>query len=177
METKRCKLRLVSMDDIEDLYNILIKDEVVSNLNMDKPKTLNDIKKLIEKYEEEYKKETYEPLAIIDKETNKFIGIFLLKLDLYNEDAYECTTYIDTPYWNKGIVTEVMNYMVGYFFNKYQINNFRGYVMEKNGASAKVLQKCHFKLEKIFKVDGIEGNILSYLMTRLDYLSLNNKAD
>ena len=42
--------------------------------------------------------------------------------------------------------------------------------MENNLASRRVLEKCNFTLEKIFKVDGIEGNIYSYLITKEDYL-------
>ena len=41
--------------------------------------------------------------------------------------------------------------------------NFRGFVMDKNIASKKVLEKCGCKLEKIFNVDGIDGKIYSYL--------------
>ena len=47
--------------------------------------------------------------------------------------------------------------------------NFRGFVMEKNIASSKVLEKCGFKLEKVFKVPGLEGNILSWLKTKKEY--------
>ena len=39
--------------------------------------------------------------------------------------------------------------------------NFRGFVMEKNMASKRGLQKCGFKLEKIFNVDGIEGKYIA----------------
>ncbi len=41
--------------------------------------------------------------------------------------------------------------------------------MEKNIASSRVLEKCNFKLEKIFKVEGIDGMIKSYLMTKEEY--------
>ena len=127
---------------------------------------------LINKYFKHYQDETYEPLAITLRDTNEFVGVFLFKLDLYNEDAYECTIYIDEKFWNKGITTEVMKFMVNYFFNNYKQSNFRGYIMEKNTASARVFEKCNFKLERIFKVDGIDGNILSYLMTREDYFNI-----
>ena len=172
MNTDRLNLRLVDINDSTDIYNILSNDNVNQNLNMDKPKDINDINKLINKYFKHYQDETYEPLAITLRDTNEFVGVFLFKLDLYNEDAYECTIYIDEKFWNKGITTEVMKFMVNYFFNNYKQSNFRGYIMEKNTASARVFEKCNFKLERIFKVDGIDGNILSYLMTREDYFNI-----
>lgn len=172
MNTDRLNLRLVDINDSTDIYNILSNDNVNQNLNMDKPKDINDINELINKYFKHYQDETYEPLAITLRDTNEFVGVFLFKLDLYNEDAYECTIYIDEKFWNKGITTEVMKFMVNYFFNNYKQSNFRGYIMEKNTASARVFEKCNFKLERIFKVDGIDGNILSYLMTREDYFNI-----
>ena len=63
--------------------------------------------------------------------------------------------------------------MTAFSFDEIKTGNFRGFVMEKNIASAKVLEKCGFKLEKIFDVPGLEGKILSFLMTKEDYL--NNK--
>ena len=172
MNTDRLNLRLVDINDSTDIYNILSNDNVNQNLNMDKPKDINDINELINKYFKHYQEETYEHLAITLRDTNEFVGVFLFKLDLYNEDAYECTIYIDEKFWNKGITTEVMKFMVNYFFNNYKQSNFRGYIMEKNTASARVFEKCNFKLERIFKVDGIDGNILSYLMTREDYFNI-----
>ena len=172
MNTDRLNLRLVDINDSTDIYNILSNDNVNQNLNMDKPKDINDINELINKYFKHYQDETYEPLAITLRDTNEFVGVFLFKLDLYNDDAYECTIYIDEKFWNKGITTEVMKFMVNYFFNNYKQSNFRGYIMEKNTASARVFEKCNFKLERIFKVDGIDGNILSYLMTREDYFNI-----
>ena len=172
MNTDRLNLRLVDINDSADIYNILSNDKVNQNLNMNKPKDINDVVELINKYLKNYLEGTYEPLAITLKDTNEFIGVFLFKLDLYNEDAYECTIYIDEKFWNKGFSTELIKSMINYFFTKYKQSNFRGYIMAKNTASARVFEKCNFKLEKIFKVDGIDGSILSYLMTREDYNNL-----
>ncbi len=169
LETNRCFLRTVTMDDAEEIYHILKQDNVIENLNLAKPNGIGDALKLLEDYERKRNVGTYEPFSIIEKKTNKFIGVFLLKLDLYNEDAYEYTSYLDPEYWNRGIMTEVLTTMCDYFFSNYQIGHFRGYVMEKNVASANVLTKCGFQLEKIFKVPGLEGNILSYLMTRSNH--------
>ena len=58
------------------------------------------------------------PFEIIDKENNSFIGVFLIKLDLYNEDSYEFTVYLDEKYWNKGVYTEIVPYMVSFSFEE-----------------------------------------------------------
>lgn len=59
--------------------------------------------------------------------------------------------------------TEVLPYMTEFAFKDIGTGNFRGFVMEKNKASSRVLEKCGFELEKIFEVPGLEGKIISYL--------------
>ena len=49
MNTDRLNLRLVDINDSTNIYNILSNDNVNQNLNMDKPKDINDIVELINK--------------------------------------------------------------------------------------------------------------------------------
>lgn len=164
IETDRFILRKVEKNDKEYIFNILSNPNVITNLNMKKPNDITDVEKLIEDYLEENKKGNKYPFAITDKVTNRFLGVFLIKLDLYDDDCYECTVYIDEKEWGKGIYTEVLPYMLKFAFTEIKTGNFRAFVMEKNKASQRGLEKTGFKLEKIFKIDGIEGNIYSYLM-------------
>lgn len=168
IETERCIIQDVTIENKNEIYNILSNKEVNENLNIEKPVDEKVIENLMLKYESEYKKGTYEPLAIIDKANKNFIGVILLKLDLYNDDAYEYTSYINPNYKNKGITTEVLKEVTKYFFENYKQNNFRGYIMTKNIASKRVLEKNNFALEKIFNVKGL-GEIYSYLMTRENF--------
>ena len=84
-------------------------------------------------------------------------------------DCFEFTIYLDKRHWGKGIYTEVLSYMTEVVFDDIHTGNFRGFVMERNVASSRVLEKCGFELEKIFEVPGIEGKIISYLMTSQNY--------
>lgn len=170
IETNRFILRKVVKEDKEEIFKILSDEDVIQNLNMDIHKNIIDTEKLIEEYLLENEKGTKYPFAIIEKETNKFLGVFLIKLDLFDEDCFEFTVYIGKEYWGKGIYTEVLPYMTKFSFEEIKTGNFRGFVMEKNVASSKVLEKCGFKLEKIFEVPGLEGKIISYLITREEYL-------
>ena len=173
--TKRFVLRKVEKEDCDSIFEILSDEATLENLNMDIHKTKEDTKKLIDEYLEEYEKGTKYPYAIIEKETNNFVGVFLIKLDLFDEDCFEFTVYLKKEYWGKGIYTEVLPYMTEAAFEVVKTGNFRGFVMEKNDASSRVLEKCNFKLEKIFEAPGLEGRIKSYLMTKEDFYKINNK--
>jgi len=171
IETKRFILRKVEIKDAEKIYKILSNEKVIETLNMKIHKNLDDTYKLLNSYFEELDKNTKFPFAIIDKETEEFIGVFLIKLDLYNEDCFEFTIYLDEKYWGKGIYKEVLPYMIEFAFEDVCTGNFRGFVMEKNIVSAKVLEKAGFILEKIFEVPGIDGKILSFLITKEEYIN------
>ena len=124
---------------------------------------IEDTEKLLNDYYEGLGKNEKFPYEIIDKKTQDFIGVFLIKLDLYNEDSFEFTIYLDEKHWNKGVYTEILPYMVKTAFDEINTKYFRGYVKEKNIASMKVLEKNGFDLEKNFYVDGISDLIYSYI--------------
>ena len=90
---------------------------------------------MLNEYYDGFRKNEKFPYEIIDKESNEFVGVFLIKLDLYDEDSFEFTIYIDEKFWNKGIYTEILPYMTEVAFNEIKTGNFRGFVMEKNIAS------------------------------------------
>lgn len=165
IETERFILRELSYDNIDKVFTILSDNDVITNLNMNIHNSIEDTKKLFEDYRDGLKNGDKYPFEIIKKDTGDFVGVFLIKRDLYTDDCFESTVYLDKKYWSQGICTEVMPYMVDFTFKEIGVKNFRGYVKEKNKASRRVLEKCGFDLEKIFDVPGIEGKIYSFLKT------------
>lgn len=164
IETERFILRKVELEDADKIYKILSNENVISNLNMDIHKSMEDTFVLLNEYNKGLYEKNKFPFAIVDKNTNDFIGVFLIKLDLFDEDCFEFTIYLDEKYWGKGAYTEVLPYMAEFAFKDIGTGSFRGFVMEKNKASSRVLEKCGFELEKIFEVPGLDGKIISYLM-------------
>ena len=175
IETKRFELLKVEMADAEAIFDILSNENVITNLNTKIHKTIDDTKKMLEEYEKEYKENKKFPYKIIDKQTGEFIGVFLIKLDLYDEDYFEFTVYLNEKHWGKGVYTEVLPYMIDAAFNVAKTGNFRGFVMEKNIASRKVLEKSDMKLEKVFDVPGINEPIYSFLITRKEWEEQNKR--
>lgn len=163
IETKRFVLKILEEKYLSNLFKILSNINVIDTLNMERHTKIEDTINMLNEYYDGFRKNEKFPYEIIDKESNEFVGVFLIKLDLYDEDSFEFTIYIDEKFWNKGIYTEILPYMTEVAFNEIKTGNFRGFVMEKNIASRTVLEKCNFTLEKIFEVEGIDGKIYSYL--------------
>ena len=175
IETERFFLRLINKDDEENIFEILSDPDVVKYLNIELNKKKEDTRKIINEYLIGLEKKEKFPFAIIDKNTNEFLGVFLIKLDLYDEDCFEFTVYIKKENWNKGIYTEALKPMIRFSFEEIGTSNFRGFIMEENNVSSHVLEKNGFKLEKVFLVDGIKSKIKSYLMKKDEYQENNFK--
>ena len=172
IETNRLILRQTILEDKNEIFKLLSNEEVVRYLNLNIHLSIEDTEKLLKEYFEGLENNTKYPYTIIDKETEQFVGIFLIKLDLYNEEAFEFTIYLSKDFWGKGIYKEILPYMTKVAFEEIKTKNFRGYAKERNIASIKVLEKSNFILEKIFKVEGIEDKIYSFLITEKMYKNI-----
>lgn len=169
IDTKRFVLRKVLSQDRDYIFEILKDEETVKYLNLPKINTLSDVDEIIFEYLRAYEEGKKFPFAIVEKKTNDFVGVFLLKVDLFDEDCYEFTVYINKKHWNRGIYSEVLPEMVKFAFECIGTGNVRGFIMINNKSSARVLKKNSFCLEKTFPVEGLPELIESYLMTREYY--------
>ena len=166
INTNRCKLRCIRPSDNQRVFEILKDAETTRYLNIKSINSLSDVDELIHDYLAGYKVGQKYPFAIIEKEIKQLIGVFIIKLDIYDEDCFEFTVFIDKKYWNNGIYSEVLPEMLRFSFECLGTGSVRGFVMQGNPASSKVLKKQGFSLEKVFRVEGLPELIESYLMTR-----------
>ncbi|MBE0653673.1 MAG: GNAT family N-acetyltransferase [Bacteroidales bacterium] len=79
--------------------------------------------------------------------------------DIYRKSA-EIGYFLGEPYWNKGIMTKAVNLICEYGFDELDIVRIFTGVFDYNLASQKVLEKCGFEREAIFKKAVVKkGNI------------------
>lgn len=162
--TERFVIRDLELNDCNDVYKLLNDDDIIDNLNMNKPQSVNETKDFIEKYLDGKNKFEKYPFAIEDRTTGELIGVFLLKLDIYRESGFEYTVFLGEGYRGIGAFGEIIPHMISFAFNEIKTPCLRAYIMEKNDYSIKSTIKAGFSLERIFKVDGIEGLIHSYII-------------
>ena len=105
MNTEKYHLRYIREEDYKDIFEIVKNENVIKNLNMTKHKNEEETKALIKEYLNGLKTKTKYPFAIIEKKSQNFLGVFLIKLDLYDEDSFEFTIYINEKYWYQDIYT------------------------------------------------------------------------
>lgn len=80
--------------------------------------------------------------------------------DVYRKTA-EIGYFIGEPYWNKGIATRAVKLIVDYGFRELGLARIHTGVFDYNEASMRVLEKCGFEKDGVFKKAVIKnGNIL-----------------
>lgn len=73
-----------------------------------------------------------------------------LKTDIYRNSC-EIGYWIAEPYWSKGIATKAVKQLVEYAFGTLNMQRVHTGVFEYNKASMRVLEKCGFEKEAVFK--------------------------
>lgn len=97
--------------------------------------------------------------AILHNDT--FCGMIGLhpQKDVYRLSA-ELGYWIGEPFWGKGIATEAVHQMTSFGFSHLNLNRIYAGVYGHNIASMRVLEKCGFEKEGIFKNAVIKNNVI-----------------
>lgn len=141
-ETERLLIRKLILEDLNAFH------ELESNANVlkyadGKPKTFLENKKELKTLISKYSKANNDfwIYAIEEKKENKFIGtVAFVKDNLDDEIGYR---FIE-KYWGLGYGSEICKGLISYC-KKIGMKSIIGYVVDKNRASAIILEKNNFK--------------------------------
>jgi RimJ/RimL family protein N-acetyltransferase len=142
-------LRKLREDDIDRLAEYANNKKVSRNLRdgFPNPYTVADAKSFIEMANAK------NPITIFAVEYQRdYVGNISLTVgsDVYRKST-EIGYFIGEPFWNKGIMTKAVNLITEFGFK--QLDIFRIYtgIFEYNKSSQRVLEKCGFIKEAVFK--------------------------
>jgi [ribosomal protein S5]-alanine N-acetyltransferase len=166
------ELRPLTVNDLPRMA-LLANNELISQNLRDgfpHPYSLADAENFFEKYKEHlsiilfaitYKGEYTGNISLMPCE------------DIYRKSA-EIGYFIGEPYWNKGITTIAVNLIVDHGFSSLGIVRIHTGVFEYNIASQRVLEKCGFVKEGIFKKSVFKKN---KLWDEIRYAKINPSLD
>ncbi len=153
-------LSQIRLKDVEQLVMYLNDKEIYNNtLTVPFPYTKADgeyFVQLCEKKKRKYGKNIN--WAIRDK-NKKLIGgcSFHMKYPR-NSRKDEIGYWLARPYWNKGIMTKVVNKLCEIGFTKFKLKKIEATVFIHNNASCRVLDKAGFQLKGVFRKSIKKGN-------------------
>ena len=142
-------LRALRLSDAKRLSELANNEKISRNLRdgFPNPYTVADAENFLAKFTNQ------DPLTFFGIEYNgEYVGnISLVPCeDIYRMSA-EIGYFIGEPYWNKGIVTTAVDLITGYGFNQLGIVRIQTGIFEYNTASQRVLEKCGFVKEGVFR--------------------------
>ena len=80
----------------------------------------------------------------------------VLQSDVYMHSG-ELGYWVGEPFWNRGIATAAVARISGIGFRQFELERIYASVFEFNKASSRVLEKCGYQLEGIFKKGVIKN--------------------
>jgi RimJ/RimL family protein N-acetyltransferase len=152
----------IRRNDIDQLVKYLNDEEIYNNtLTIPLPYTKEDgefFVNLCKKKRRKYGKDINWTIRNKNKELIGSCG-FQMKYGR-NSKKDEIGYWLARPYWNKGIITKVVNKLCEIGFKKFGLTRIEATVFIHNDASCRVLEKAGFKLVGIFRKSVKKGNKL-----------------
>lgn len=158
LHTKRLILRRFNKDDLNDYYNILKQEKVSRWLGSGKRKNFDDVKNIMESFENHWVKNNYGVWAVINKENNKLIGHCGVK-NIDNTNDIELLYAFDSTSWGHGYATESAKAVIEFVKSQLKLSKLVALAYPDNEKSCNVIKKLGFKYKSEGKYFGVN---LSY---------------
>ena len=141
LETERCILRRLNLDDTDDMYEYSSNPDVTKHLTWsphpDKAYTLEYLMYL----QNRYKTGDFFDWAVICKDSGKMIGTCGFTRFFFAHNGAEIGYVLNPAYHGKGIGTEVVGRVIKYGFENLALERIEAKYMVGNEASRRVMEK------------------------------------
>lgn len=167
IETKRLILREIRIDDVNSMFELDSNPNVHKYLGNKPIKTKAEAIKIITSVLQQYKTRGIGRFAVIEKESNQFVGWSGIRLNTeYNMNGF--TNYYDVGYrlierfWGKGYATESGKASIDYAFNTMKLPELYATTEIGNKASHNALLKIGLEYKTDFFFEEEQINLRWY---------------
>lgn len=158
LESERLLFRKILLSDAKDVLLIRSNDNVMRFMDVIRFESITDAEKMIRSVEESYNKEDGINWAIIEKQSNSFIGYFGFFRLIPEHCRAEIGYALKPEYWGKGYMYETINRMVWFGFKNMKLHSIEANVNPDNEKSKRVLEKIGFIKEAYFRENYLFNN-------------------
>ena len=162
IETERLILREILPTDENGLLDLDSNPKVHTYLGNNPVDNIYQIREVIKMIRQQYIDNGIGRWAIINKETNDFIGWtglkFVTETTNNHINFYDLGYRLIEKYWGKGIATETTKATLNYAFEKLKLTEIYAMCDNGNVGSKNVLEKTGLKFVETFDHDGIKHN-------------------
>ena len=151
IETRRLTLRKLELNDAEMMFrNWASDDKVTRFLRWDAHKTIDDSKKMIQMWLDNYQADSTYYWGIYLKEGEMIGSIGIIITSEYDFKA-ELGYKLGSRWWNQGYTSEAAKAVVEYMFQNTDVERIEAYNSVKNPASGKVMEKVGMHKEGLLR--------------------------
>lgn len=150
IETDRLRLRPYTLDDLDNLAQILSNPEVMKYSPrgaIPKEKVKQVTREILEFFSQHWEQHSFGVWAVIYKQTSRLIGHCGLNF-LPNSPEVEVLYRFDQSYWNQGMATEATKASLRYGFEEVKLDSIVAITVAEHLASRRVMEKAGLKYEK-----------------------------
>ncbi|UQB70152.1 GNAT family N-acetyltransferase [Epilithonimonas zeae] len=156
--TERLTLRKITIDDVDNIFQLDSNHEVMKYVGVSPITKKEESAKMINNILNQYEKNGTGRLAVIEKESNQFIGWSGIKL-LTEEvngfkNVYELGYRFLPEFWSKGYATESAKASIDLGFNQLNADKIYAYADVGNESSNRILTKLGFENKGTFLDKG-----------------------
>lgn len=153
IETERCFLREMTMEDLDALYQLYEEPEItryMEGLYEDREKEEEYTRAYINNM---YRFYGYGMWLVIEKETGKIIGrAGLNNVDIHGEPALEMGYMVGKPYQNQGYATEVCEGILQFAAEATEFKMINCLIQKENVKSVHLIEKLDFTWEEELEI-------------------------
>lgn len=163
-----CKIRKWKLSDAKDLAAALSNQKIQDNLRdgLPYPYTEQDGADYISAMLAANEKETFAFAITVNDKAVGSIGVF--RQENIHRQTAELGYYIAEEYWGKGLMTEAVNQICEYVFEKSDIIRIFAEPFAYNAASCRVLEKAGFQYEGTLRNNAVKnGKVIDMKMYSL----------
>jgi len=174
LETERLRLRKLTLDDAQDMFQYASDPQVTQFTTWDTHKSVEDsidfITLVLQEYDNADSGWTW---AIELKENGKLIGTIGITWSHPEHRRAEIGYAIGRPHWGKGLTTEAAREVIRYGFERMGLNRIEARCVPENVASARVMEKAGMTYEGILReqmfVKGKYDDLKMYSMLKREF--------
>ena len=177
IETKRLRLRQLSVSDAEPMYRNWASDpEVTKFLTWPPHESVEGTKTLLAEWKKEYEKADYYQWGIERKSLGEVIGTISVVGMKESIEMAHIGYCIGRAFWHQGIMTEALGAVISFLFNEVKCNRIESRYDTNNPHSGEVMKKCGMQFEGIMRAADRNNqgicDVGQYAILRSDYLQL-----
>lgn len=173
LETKRCILRMMTVDDAKDLFEFYSNEDHLKFLPFKKHTSVLDTKKFIKLFFlDNYHQGNISHYAIVLKSNNKVIGNIGFNNIKPTDTEGEIGVCLNPMYCGNGLIHEILIEILRYGFSDLKLNRIYAIAFDGNNSSINILKHYNFNfVGEVVQRKRIKGKIKNTLCHVYDMYS------